>query len=114
MIMTITTDSAAPAAGAARQDRLPGKALLGLFLAGFISILTECLPAGLLPEMSRSLGTSVSLTGQTVTLYALATALGATPWPGRPPPGRASTSCSLLSRWSSSPTFSPRCPTTTR
>lgn len=63
----------------ARQLRLPGKALLGLFLAGFISILTECVPAGLLPDMSRTLGTSVSLTGQTVTLYALATALGAIP-----------------------------------
>ncbi|MFE6804953.1 MFS transporter [Streptomyces sp. NPDC057681] len=55
------------------------KALLGLFLAGFISILTECLPAGLLPLMSRTLDTSVSLTGQTVTLYALATAVGAIP-----------------------------------
>ncbi|MEU6497074.1 MFS transporter [Streptomyces sp. NPDC046984] len=63
----------------AQQSHLPIKALLGLFLAGFISILTECLPAGLLPEMSRTLGTSVSLTGQTVTLYALATALGAIP-----------------------------------
>ncbi|MFF3255915.1 MFS transporter [Actinacidiphila glaucinigra] len=73
------TGSAAPTAAAARQDRLPGKALLGLFLAGFISILTECLPAGLLPEMSRTLDTSVSLTGQTVTIYALATALGAIP-----------------------------------
>ncbi|GGK23571.1 MFS transporter [Streptomyces camponoticapitis] len=73
------TGSTAPTATAARQDRLPGKALLGLFLAGFISILTECLPAGLLPEMSRTLDTSVSLTGQTVTIYALATALGAIP-----------------------------------
>ncbi|SMF84510.1 MFS transporter [Streptomyces sp. Amel2xC10] len=63
----------------APQNRLPIKALFGLFLAGFISILTECLPAGLLPEMSETLGTSVSLTGQTVTLYALATALGAIP-----------------------------------
>ncbi|WP_037841438.1 MFS transporter [Streptomyces sp. NRRL F-5126] len=73
------TESAAPAAPAVPQGRLPGRALLGLFLAGFISILTECLPAGLLPDMSRTLGTSVSLTGQTVTLYALATALGAVP-----------------------------------
>ncbi|MEV6235365.1 MFS transporter [Lentzea sp. NPDC051838] len=61
------------------KQRLPGKALLGLFLAGFVGILTECLPAGLLPEMSRTLGTSVSLTGQTVTIYAFATALGAIP-----------------------------------
>ncbi|MGW3860645.1 MFS transporter [Streptomyces sp. NPDC005047] len=74
------TLTAPPAASVATpSNRLPVKALLGLFLAGFISILTECLPAGLLPEMSRTLGTSVSLTGQTVTLYALATALGAIP-----------------------------------
>ncbi|MFJ4471747.1 MFS transporter [Streptomyces sp. NPDC089424] len=74
-----STTSAVPSGAASARGRLPGKALLGLFLAGFISILTECLPAGLLPEMSRTLGTSVSLTGQTVTLYALATALGAIP-----------------------------------
>ncbi|GII34873.1 MFS transporter [Planotetraspora mira] len=74
------TKSTAPAPVNARQDRLPGKALLSLFLAGFISILTECLPAGLLPEMSRTLDTSVSLAGQTVTLYAFATALGAIPF----------------------------------
>ncbi|MEV7992949.1 MFS transporter [Streptomyces sp. NPDC086077] len=74
MTDTTTVPPATP-----RRDRLPGRALLGLFLAGFISILTECLPAGLLPEISRTLDTSVSLTGQTVTLYALATALGAIP-----------------------------------
>ncbi|MFE6552979.1 MFS transporter [Streptomyces sp. NPDC057746] len=76
--MTDTTSTDRPTT-TPRRDRLPGKALLGLFLAGFISILTECLPAGLLPDMSRTLHTSVSLTGQTVTLYALATALGAIP-----------------------------------
>ncbi|MEV6304613.1 MFS transporter [Actinoplanes sp. NPDC051861] len=61
------------------KARLPGKALLGLFLAGFAGILTECLPAGLLPEMARTLDTSVALTGQLVTLYAAATALAAIP-----------------------------------
>ncbi|WP_327043080.1 MFS transporter [Micromonospora ureilytica] len=88
--MTITESSNGPSPATARQGRLPGKALFGLFLAGFISILTECLPAGLLPEMSRTLHTSISLTGQTVTVYALATALGAIPlawatatWPRR-------------------------------
>ncbi|MFC0111897.1 MFS transporter [Kibdelosporangium aridum] len=60
-------------------DRLPGKALLGLFLTGFVGILTECLPAGLLPDMARSLHTSVALTGQTVTLYAAATSIAAIP-----------------------------------
>lgn len=76
--MTETFTTASPAAVRGR-DRLPGKALLGLFLAGFVGILTECLPAGLLPEISHTLHTSVSLTGQTVTIYALATALAAIP-----------------------------------
>jgi predicted MFS family arabinose efflux permease len=53
--------------------------LFGLFLSGFIGILTECLPAGLLPEISHSLNTSVAATGQIVTIYALATALAAIP-----------------------------------
>ncbi|MFI9387461.1 MFS transporter [Kutzneria sp. NPDC052558] len=59
--------------------RLPGKALLGLFLTGFVGILTECLPAGLLPDMARSLDVSTALTGQTVTLYAAATSIAAIP-----------------------------------
>jgi predicted MFS family arabinose efflux permease len=61
------------------SDRLAGKALLGLFLTGFVGILTECLPAGLLPDMASSLHTSVALTGQTVTLYAAATSIAAIP-----------------------------------
>ncbi|MBW8705872.1 sugar efflux transporter [Streptomyces sp. MBT84] len=111
--MTDTTSTARPTT-TPRRDRLPGKALLGLFLAGFVSILTECLPAGLLPDMSRSLDTSVSLTGQTVTLYALATALGRFRSHARRRPGTARTSCN--SPWASSPlpTRSPRCRATTR
>ncbi|SNS67770.1 MFS transporter [Actinacidiphila glaucinigra] len=76
--MTETTTTA-PSTAARGRNHLPGKALFGLFLSGFVGILTECLPAGLLPEISRTLGTSVSLTGQTVTIYALATAIGAIP-----------------------------------
>jgi predicted MFS family arabinose efflux permease len=76
--MTETAHTASPVA-VRERDRLPGKALLGLFLAGFVSILTECLPAGLLPDMARTLHTSVALTGQTVTLYAAATAIAAIP-----------------------------------
>ncbi|SDD79646.1 MFS transporter [Glycomyces harbinensis] len=79
-----------PVASHLGRDRLPGRALFGLFLSGFVGILTECLPAGLLPQISRTLDTSVALTGQTVTIYALATALGAIPlaqptakWPRR-------------------------------
>ncbi|HEY3468808.1 MAG TPA: MFS transporter [Amycolatopsis sp.] len=74
MTETLTRKPAAVSRG-----RLPYAALTGLFLAGFISILTECLPAGLLPEISRTLDTSVALTGQIVTIYALATALAAIP-----------------------------------
>ncbi|MFI8181045.1 MFS transporter [Actinacidiphila glaucinigra] len=76
--MTETTTTA-PSTAARGRNQLPGKALFGLFLSGFVGILTECLPAGLLPEISRTLRTSVSLTGQTVTIYALATAIGAIP-----------------------------------
>jgi predicted MFS family arabinose efflux permease len=61
------------------RQPLPRRAIFGLFLSGFVGILTEAMPAGLLPEMSRTLHTSVALTGQTVTLYALATAIGAIP-----------------------------------
>ncbi|WP_326835537.1 MFS transporter [Amycolatopsis rhabdoformis] len=71
------TSTASPAVRG--RDRLPGKALFGLFLAGFLGILTECLPAGLLPEISRTLHTSVAATGQIVTIYAAATALAAIP-----------------------------------
>jgi predicted MFS family arabinose efflux permease len=74
-----TTNAPRSAAAVGGRDRLPGKALFGLFLSGFVGILTECLPAGLLPEISRTLHTSIPLTGQTVTIYALATALGAIP-----------------------------------
>jgi predicted MFS family arabinose efflux permease len=76
--MAETTVTATPAEGQART-RLPGKAIFGLFLAGFIGILTECLPAGLLPGISATLHTAPALTGQIVTVYALATAVAAIP-----------------------------------
>ncbi|HEX4221669.1 MAG TPA: MFS transporter [Pseudonocardiaceae bacterium] len=76
--MTETTTASATTSAPSRE-RLPGKAIFGLFLAGFIGILTECLPAGLLPEISSTLHAGVALTGQTVTIYALATAVAAIP-----------------------------------
>ncbi|GAA1619130.1 MFS transporter [Actinoplanes couchii] len=60
-------------------DRLPMSALLALATAVFVTSLTETLPAGVLPGMSGSLGVSESLAGQTVTIYALGTALTAIP-----------------------------------
>ncbi|MGI5417393.1 MFS transporter [Actinomadura luteofluorescens] len=62
------------------SDRgLPLPALLALATAVFITSLTETLPAGLLPAMSASLHASESATGQTVTIYAIGTALTAVP-----------------------------------
>ncbi|MEU6405141.1 MFS transporter [Streptomyces sp. NPDC046985] len=61
------------------RTRLPLPGLLALFAAGFLGILNETVPAGLLPEMSKSLGLSESVVGQTITVYALATALTAIP-----------------------------------
>ena len=69
--------SAVPAVTA--TDRMPALALIGLFVSGFIGILTEALPAGLLPQMSRTLGQSAAVTGQTVTVYAIGTAIAVIP-----------------------------------
>lgn len=84
--MSTAPDTAAgPAARTGRQDdaeqpqKLPMFALLALATAVFITSLTETLPAGLLPSMSRSLRVSESVTGQTVTIYAIGTVLTAIP-----------------------------------
>src|SRR4051794_7459334 len=60
-------------------DKLPVSGLLALAMTGFIAILTETLPAGLLPQISAGLGVSEALAGQTVTLYALGSLLAAIP-----------------------------------
>ena len=62
-----------------QSAKLPLGALLALAMTGFICILTETLPAGLLPEIGRGLGVSASLTGQLVTVYALGSLLAAIP-----------------------------------
>lgn len=70
----------APAAtGAPLRERLPVGGLLALAAAGFLTILTEALPAGLLPSMGASLGVSPALVGQLVTAYALGSTLAAIP-----------------------------------
>ena len=79
MTATTNTPTGTSAIGTEKQDRLPINALIGLFFAGFVGVLTEVLPAGLLPEMSHTLHSSIAATGQTVTLYALATAVAAIP-----------------------------------
>ncbi|MGO4732229.1 MFS transporter [Paenibacillus sp. 2KB_22] len=59
--------------------RLPWAGLLALAMAGFICILTESLPAGLLPQIAKDLGVTESLTGQLVTLYAIGSLIAAIP-----------------------------------
>jgi predicted MFS family arabinose efflux permease len=59
--------------------KLPYGALLALAMTGFICIVTETLPAGLLPEIGDGLGVSPSLAGQMVTVYALGSLLAAIP-----------------------------------
>ena len=63
----------------AQRDTLPLGGLLALASAGFITILTEAMPAGLLPQMGEGLSVSPALVGQLVTLYALGSLLAAIP-----------------------------------
>ncbi|RIJ02961.1 MFS transporter [Achromobacter sp. K91] len=48
-------------------------------MAGFITILTEALPAGLLPQMAQGLAVSQASIGQTVTIYAIGSLVAAIP-----------------------------------
>lgn len=61
------------------RDRLPIASLLALATAAFITILTEALPAGLLPQMAQCLAVSEAWGGQTVTIYAMGSLAAAIP-----------------------------------
>ena len=63
----------------ASSERLPIGALLALAMTGFICIVTETLPAGLLPLISAGLEISPSMAGQMVTAYALGSVLAVIP-----------------------------------
>lgn len=71
--------SALPAPDEAPPARLPWLSLLALAAAGFVTILTEALPAGLLSLIGGDLGVSESLAGQLVTVYATGSLLAAIP-----------------------------------
>jgi len=60
-------------------ERLPIAALLALAMTGFICIMTETLPAGLLTEIAQGLAVSNALAGQTVTAYAVGSLVAAIP-----------------------------------
>ena len=61
------------------ENSLPVSSLLALACAGFITILTETLPAGLLSKISLDLGVSDALSGQLVSIYALGSLVAAIP-----------------------------------
>jgi len=63
----------------AMENRLPWASLLALSMAAFITILTEALPAALLPQMAGDLGVSQAWIGQTVTSYAVGSLVAAIP-----------------------------------
>jgi predicted MFS family arabinose efflux permease len=58
---------------------LPLLGLLALAAAGFITVLTEAMPAGLLPQIGASLGVTPALVGQLVTVYAIGSLVAAIP-----------------------------------
>lgn len=62
-----------------RPTAFPVIGLLAFTLSGFLTILTENMPSGLLPEISSSLRISESLAGQLLTLYALGSVVAAIP-----------------------------------
>ncbi|EOS53602.1 MULTISPECIES: MFS transporter [Paenibacillus] len=58
---------------------LPVWRLLAFTMAGFIAILTETMPAGLLPQISKDFGISEAMAGQLVSLYAFGSVVAAIP-----------------------------------
>lgn len=66
-----TTTGPSPSQRPGEPGSFPLAALLALATAGFITILTEALPAGLLPQISAGLSVSEAYAGQLVTVYAI-------------------------------------------
>ncbi|WP_087502702.1 MFS transporter [Pseudomonas sp. SID14000] len=75
----MSTSDKYTAASASHTDGLPVGKLLAFTMAGFLAIMTETMPAGLLPQIGHGLGVSEALAGQLVTLYALGSVLAAIP-----------------------------------
>ncbi|MFG3346481.1 MFS transporter [Streptomyces sp. NPDC048018] len=61
------------------EERLPILKLLAFTAAGFLAIMTETMPAGLLPQIGQGLDVSEGLAGQLVTLYAIGSVVAAIP-----------------------------------
>ncbi|MEW1847006.1 MFS transporter [Nonomuraea angiospora] len=71
--------SGATIADAVRVGKMPWSGLLALFSAAFTAVMTELLPAGLLPQLGTALGVPEGRAGFLVTAYAVASTLSAIP-----------------------------------
>ncbi|MFE9726916.1 MFS transporter [Streptomyces sp. NPDC005794] len=74
----MTTTSPTPIRERA-SDSFPVPALVVMACTGFIVIMTETLPAGLLPQLAAGLDVSEGVAGQLVSAYAIGTVLAAVP-----------------------------------
>jgi len=61
------------------SSQLPIWKLLAFTVAGFLTIMTETMPAGLLSQISQGLNISEAYAGQLITVYALGSVLAAIP-----------------------------------
>lgn len=77
--MSILNSEKPVQASVASAEGLPIGNLLAFTMAGFLAIMTETMPAGLLPLIGQGLGVSEAFAGQLVTLYALGSVLAAIP-----------------------------------
>ncbi len=78
--MSHFSSSAGMVQSANTPARLPWLALLALAMTGFICILTETIPAGLLPLIGEGLHVTKAMAGQLVTLYAIGSLVAAIPF----------------------------------
>ena len=81
MVTTCPADTALDTTGALahRSPRMPLAGLLVLAAAAFTDVMTDLLPAGSLPQMSRGLHVSETRIGLLVSAFAVASALAAIP-----------------------------------
>ena len=77
--MSLSSSPSRVEPGSAPRANLPIAALSGLAASGFLCIVTETLPAGLLPQIAYGLRISEAIAGQLVAIYALGSLLAAVP-----------------------------------
>ncbi|WP_151767844.1 MFS transporter [Acinetobacter oleivorans] len=77
--MNIKSDGTSHQLNEELSAQLPIWKLLAFTVAGFLTIMTETMPAGLLPQISQGLHISEAYAGQLIAVYALGSVLAAIP-----------------------------------